>query len=425
MSCVCRRGTLRLEISLAELALLPPSLPLFIGDVPPQSQAAKVARDGHLYHITIMEPSELKQLKQRQKAHLPRAFKANSDELRLSLPPLPMLLRQASEDERSGKITSQEKGKIKDLLLSGQTDKIARARRFMNGAEEEQKEQSGLDTTDIDSDFYVLGLGFQSNCYFLVVHFPSGDAFRQKHKLPPKDYHITLGFLGKDVYGVPKGISTLVREEQGIVEALLQHKSKDIRKAILMLEALSERQGPHPDLLFALAKEYCKVGLMAQALNLANHLGTLGGGKAMLFSEVLKLTVNDFLKCLSEQDVNSAFACLNGCVVGLLPSDDLKATEKALTVLNSRMSHKMVYYDPTKGCLVSTKLPMNFTMVDEFVGGSGIVSDNNIKSLVQQGFKTVITLTEDPLPSELQAANPSLRFHHFPIIDRTWNRPVE
>jgi hypothetical protein len=39
------------------------------------------------------------------------------------------------------------------------------------------------------------------------------DAFREKLKLPKKDFHITLGFNPNDVYDQPKNTSTILLEK--------------------------------------------------------------------------------------------------------------------------------------------------------------------------------------------------------------------
>ena len=60
----------------------------------------------------------------------------------------------------------------------------------------------------------LLGLGKVSSgektTYYIVAQSDDGQLFRQKLVLKPKDFHVTLGFNPQDVYGVSKGIETLL-----------------------------------------------------------------------------------------------------------------------------------------------------------------------------------------------------------------------
>lgn len=65
-------------------------------------------------------------------------------------------------------------------------------------------------------DWRVLGIGHAERggheAYFVVLDWPGGREARRALGLDPhgKDFHITLGFDGADVHGVPKGRSSLV-----------------------------------------------------------------------------------------------------------------------------------------------------------------------------------------------------------------------
>ena len=48
--------------------------------------------------------------------------------------------------------------------------------------------------------------------YFIVASSPDGQFIRQKLLLKNKDFHITLGFLPDDIYGVSKGLDTLINK---------------------------------------------------------------------------------------------------------------------------------------------------------------------------------------------------------------------
>lgn len=57
-------------------------------------------------------------------------------------------------------------------------------------------------------DLEMLGVGTASGkgntTYFIVCNSDSLDAVRTRFNLPKHDFHITLGFNAKDVFGVPK-----------------------------------------------------------------------------------------------------------------------------------------------------------------------------------------------------------------------------
>jgi hypothetical protein len=59
-------------------------------------------------------------------------------------------------------------------------------------------------------DLELLGLGTASKndntAYFIVCQSDSLDAVRTRFNLPKQDFHTTLGFNTKDVFGVPKNV---------------------------------------------------------------------------------------------------------------------------------------------------------------------------------------------------------------------------
>jgi hypothetical protein len=59
-------------------------------------------------------------------------------------------------------------------------------------------------------DLELLGLGKASKndntAYFIVCQSDSLDAIRTRFNLPKQDFHVTLGFNTKDVFGVPKNL---------------------------------------------------------------------------------------------------------------------------------------------------------------------------------------------------------------------------
>jgi len=59
-------------------------------------------------------------------------------------------------------------------------------------------------------DLELLGVGTASKndntTYFIVCQSDSLDAVRTRFNLPKQDFHVTLGFNVKDVFGVPKNV---------------------------------------------------------------------------------------------------------------------------------------------------------------------------------------------------------------------------
>lgn len=71
-----------------------------------------------------------------------------------------------------------------------------------------------LELIGIEVEINVLGLGKAAKggaiCFFLVCESVELAALRGVMKLPPKDFHITLGFSDQDLHQVSKGRSSLI-----------------------------------------------------------------------------------------------------------------------------------------------------------------------------------------------------------------------
>ncbi|OBP16825.1 hypothetical protein A5320_05495 [Rheinheimera sp. SA_1] len=59
-----------------------------------------------------------------------------------------------------------------------------------------------------------LGLGKvkkgRDEVYFVVIESPQGDLIRENLGFTERDFHITLGFTSRDIFGVRKDVSTLI-----------------------------------------------------------------------------------------------------------------------------------------------------------------------------------------------------------------------
>jgi hypothetical protein len=67
---------------------------------------------------------------------------------------------------------------------------------------------------DRDILFALTGLGSVNKngatAYYVTVHSPHGALLRREANLPPRDFHVTLGFDPQDIHGVPKDESTWI-----------------------------------------------------------------------------------------------------------------------------------------------------------------------------------------------------------------------
>jgi len=67
----------------------------------------------------------------------------------------------------------------------------------------------------------LLGLGHvakdKKGAYFVVVRSAQAKFYRQTLALPKKDFHVTLGFNPQDIFGVSKGVDTLLKHKGGKV----------------------------------------------------------------------------------------------------------------------------------------------------------------------------------------------------------------
>jgi atypical dual specificity phosphatase len=72
-----------------------------------------------------------------------------------------------------------------------------------------------------------------------------------------------------------------------------------------------------------------------------------------------------------------------------------------------------------------TEGPPNFSVVDEWVAGSGLPSrKTHIRFLKQRGVTAIVSLTESPLPDELLAGE-NIAYLHFPLKDHQPPRPED
>lgn len=135
-----------------------------LGEAAEEFLASKRARDGSEHHITLFNPGEVRVLVEK----------------------VAEVLREKDPSLSKGKSRDEAKHSLRRLLAA-----------------------------DLDEDWRAEGLGRAvagpDEAYFVVIAWPRVGKLRAEFGLPPdKDLHITVGFKGKDVHGVPKGRGTLV-----------------------------------------------------------------------------------------------------------------------------------------------------------------------------------------------------------------------
>ncbi len=65
---------------------------------------------------------------------------------------------------------------------------------------------------DRDHEIDLIGLGsINKEAFYIVAKSKSLDSYRAELGLGKWDYHITLGFIRRDIHGVPKDETTLLR----------------------------------------------------------------------------------------------------------------------------------------------------------------------------------------------------------------------
>jgi hypothetical protein len=81
----------------------------------------------------------------------------------------------------------------------------------------------------------------QGSCaaFMTVRDWPAGRSFRASLDLPARDFHVTLGFIGADVHGVPKNKKAEVCGVDGSGTAALRRAIAE-RADVLLAGGVSE-----------------------------------------------------------------------------------------------------------------------------------------------------------------------------------------
>ncbi len=113
----------------------------------------------------------------------------------------------------------------------------------------------------------VLGLGKNSNSYYLVCVSAQLDNLRQELGLDSKDFHITLGFNQTDSHDIPKDIDTIIKPEQDLIDLAIKNLSSNTGKNIKLLSQLDKLYPENFKIIKSLVSELSKKSKFEQALN--------------------------------------------------------------------------------------------------------------------------------------------------------------
>jgi len=116
---------------------------------------------------------------------------------------------------------------------------------------------------------YIVGVGVNDDVYYLSCHVPNADTFRQQHKLAPKDFHITIGFLEGDKYNISKSIATTKHFVPSPREEIFNHLGSCYSKNIHMLQSFMNLTHTTPFLLKTLINQSALSGSIMSAIDLA------------------------------------------------------------------------------------------------------------------------------------------------------------
>ena len=182
----CSGGYVRVKV--------PP--PIDLGAVPPLWRVAKEARDGPLdYHITLLNRAETVQYAER----LDIAYDADSP--------------------------------------GGDSALEARIQSALNAHSDSESSWAHMTFGGVG----VVADVAQGSCaaFLTVRDWPAGRSFRASLDLPAQDFHVTLGFIGADVHGVPKNRKSEVRGVDGSGTAALRRAIAE-RADVLLAGGVSE-----------------------------------------------------------------------------------------------------------------------------------------------------------------------------------------
>jgi len=194
---------------------------------PQDCVAKRIARDGILQHMTLLSRKEISSLVEKAAASCGESASTVFTMLNNGEP-----LDTAYEHMNKKARNMYFRGKILTFCESFLGDRTTRT-----------------------SDWFIHGIGRHDElhvgdggerwCFFLVCSYPRAAALRKKLGLPPKDFHITLGFNEQDIHDCAKGVDTLLYQQPHSITATSNTIISTPRELVLL--ARTTILGGQPD----------------------------------------------------------------------------------------------------------------------------------------------------------------------------------
>lgn len=358
-----------------------------------QGQEGRTKRDGENYHVTIIDPNEMKLLKSNAGGGL-------------------------SEKQILDTI---EKSAIKKTL-----------------------------------DLRMIGLGRassgSSSCTFIVIMSNALQKLRREFDLSPKDFHVTIGFIESDVHGVHKDLSTIYSHNVDN----LKHNLEEIVKKDLYDQEIDKKQKDqvctfqenNKFLSWVLNNEFLRMekilidvcyrfidklkfntDLHKRVSIILRNAGYLVGVYFVSKYSNTSLNVSEVYDAFVEEVMRNNLIIRDG-----LDQDTIENTVKVLNfplVQNVKWLYELncirtrVYryyeYQYDKKIFTFIESPRNFSFVTNNLAGSSIPEKHEHIDLFNKvKIDSIITLMEVPLDSDIQKTikKHGMRYKHFYVDDR-------
>jgi atypical dual specificity phosphatase len=256
-----------------------------------------------------------------------------------------------------------------------------------------------INETTYELSFVDLGLGcYKSEVYWVVCSFPQGDIIRQKLNLPPKDFHITLGYKTQDIHTCSKNLSSIIQWNQNIDVSKL-YSSPNI---LIQLLEMGKHFNTHDLIQIAKYNHTNKQLLTIISSLLETNIYGIGLKINLLLRNKETDNVNTYLKSIIDNEYEN--------------SSDPAVITKILTLLNKmKLDGREYSYQLVNDKIRFLKSPRNFSRVRDNLYGSAIPNKQYHWDLfANYGITDVITLMETPLDTNLYG---DIKIHYYYVDD--------
>lgn len=257
--------------------------------------------------------------------------------------------------------------------------------------------------------FVDLGLGcYKSEVYWVVCGFPQGDIIRQKLNLPPKDFHITLGYKTQDIHTCSKNVSSIIQWNQNIDVSKLYLSSN------ILIQLLEIGKHFNTSDLIQIAKHNPTNKQLLTIISslLDNNIYGVGLKINLLLRNKETETLNTYLKYIVDNEYENSF------YDEPYPAKQCDVINKILTLLNNMKIDGREYSYQTVGNKIRfLKSPRNFSQIKDNLYGSAIPNKKYHWDLfVNYKITNVITLMETPLDKNLYG-DTKIKYHYYYVDD--------